>query len=110
MLQNFKRHLKTFILAGNNSYCPCCGKSFVTFMPFDVRYGAECPFCISLERHRLISLFIAKNSLFSDSSKKMLHVAPEKCLAKPFKDFFQSNYLAGDKFTDGYTGYDKDDP
>ena len=107
MIQLLKKHLRATILAGNKVYCTCCNKGFITFLPFEYRHGAECPFCLSLERHRLIGLFLAKSNVFKDDGKKFLHVAPENCLSKPLKSFFKENYIPADKFTEGYTGYDK---
>jgi SAM-dependent methyltransferase len=108
MLKVIKKQLKLLIFSGNTVYCPCCGKGFITFLPFNYRHGAECPNCLSLERHRLMSIFFSKNAAFQDSSKKVLHIGPEKCLHDLLKKRFKSNYVPGDKFEEGYTGYGTD--
>jgi SAM-dependent methyltransferase len=108
LVDSLKKQVKLLIYSGNNVTCPCCGHSFKRFFPFNNRPKAECPFCLSLERHRLLYLFFKSNPAFSDSSKKLLHIAPEKCLQPFLRAAFGANYTAGDKFTEGYSGYAKD--
>ena len=45
---------------GKNVKCPICRKSFRKFFPYgrEVRNNALCTNCLSLERHRLIYLYI----------------------------------------------------
>jgi hypothetical protein len=61
---SIRRNLRKWLLRGNNVYCPCCEKYFTTFLPFGkpVRWNAACPDCGSLERHRLIWLFLFENT------------------------------------------------
>jgi SAM-dependent methyltransferase len=61
--------------------CPCCGYHgrFDTF-GIPPRYGALCPQCQSLERHRLIALTSRTRNFFID--KDVLHFAPETVLSR----------------------------
>jgi SAM-dependent methyltransferase len=64
-----------------NKHCPCCGYhgKFDT-MGQPPRYGARCPKCRSLERHRLLVLANQEKNFFS--GKDILHFAPEKILSQ----------------------------
>ncbi len=65
--------------AGNNVYCPCCGSRFKSFAPFGAkrRNNAWCPKCQSLERHRLLWLYLEKKTDLYTTPLKVLHIAPE---------------------------------
>jgi SAM-dependent methyltransferase len=80
-------------------YCPCC-RSFVRhFLPFGYtgRANARCPICGSLERHRMILLYLRnKTNLFDAQPKKMLHVAPEEQLAGIFQSTKSIEYISVD--------------
>ena len=78
--------------------CPICKKKLDTFKPFGVnpRDNAQCPNCRSLERHRLIYLFVKNKTNLFTSKLKMLHVAPERILALIFKNKSNIDYLSVD--------------
>jgi len=68
---------------GNVVECPICKSSYARFNDFGnpKRENAQCANCKSLERHRLLYLFLeSKFDLFNknQSSKKLLHFAPKK--------------------------------
>lgn len=53
---------------GNSYYCPVCERDFRKFLPDGhiKRENAQCPKCGSLERHRLLWLFLqTKTNLFT---------------------------------------------
>lgn len=85
---------------GSKRYCPVCGKKSRGFKPFGIvpREDAQCPHCGSLERHRLLWLFLEKSDDFIAGKLKMLHVAPEPCLESLFMKRLGSNYLTADLF------------
>ena len=84
---------------GSKYYCPCCKGHFRKFLPYGrikPRYNVLCPKCLSLERHRLIWLYLEnKTTLFSDELK-MLHFAPEQCFQSNFKSMSNLNYITAD--------------
>ena len=85
---------------GSKRYCPVCCKKSSRFNPFgiDPREDAQCPRCGSLERHRLLWLFLQKRTDLLTGKPKMLHVAPEPCLESIFRKRIGSNYLTADLF------------
>ncbi|WP_299410709.1 class I SAM-dependent methyltransferase [Acaryochloris sp. IP29b_bin.148] len=80
-------------------YCPICENSLRRFYPFGnpPRPFAQCPYCDSLERHRLDWIFLKQQTnLFENAEKSLLHVAPEASLAQKFKSIPNLNYLSVD--------------
>jgi len=80
------------------SFCPVCGKkSYFGEFGEPARKKALCVFCGSLERHRLLWVFLKKRTaLFDKTDKKVLHVAPETCFEGRFKKALGENYLTAD--------------
>ncbi|MDX2479782.1 MAG: methyltransferase domain-containing protein [Desulfuromusa sp.] len=98
MLNRIRRTYALWKLRGDNYYCPVCKSGFITFLPGgpSKRPGALCPNCHSLERHRFLWLMLQsfwKEEILPKSGK-MLHFAPEPCLAKIFKKNFE--YVSAD--------------
>jgi SAM-dependent methyltransferase len=79
--------------------CPLCGYSG-TFRRFGrpPRLDAECKRCHSLERHRLLWLYMSKAKLLNDSNRSILHFAPEPVLERHFRRIFGANYRTADLF------------
>jgi SAM-dependent methyltransferase len=76
------------ILKGDKVYCPICESKFRTFLPYGTvkrRDNVLCPRCLSLERHRLLWLFLHDKTNFFSQEIKLLHVAPEQCFYHRFK-------------------------
>lgn len=69
---------------GRKFMCPCCGGRFRKFLPHGVkpRLNAACPGCNSLERHRLICLYLKEWTNVFSGNLSILHVAPEYILQK----------------------------
>lgn len=72
---------------GNRVQCPVCGTTLRRFADLRSRHSAMgilCPQCLSLERHRLLWLFLKDNTglLKPGGTKTLFHVAPEPCLRK----------------------------
>ncbi len=77
---------------------PINNKSYSYFFPYGYnkqRKNALCPGTFSLERHRLLWLYLKKETDFFNSNNKILHFAPEQCFHKFFKFFFK-NYTTTD--------------
>lgn len=84
---------------GKNYNCPVCNHSYRKFLPYGrivSRQNALCPGCLSLERHRLIWLYLKEDTDFFTSSKKVLHIAPEPCFLDRFKQLTNLEYVTAD--------------
>lgn len=81
--------------------CNICGHgTFIDMRQTDrsifVRKGVVCENCHSLERHRLVFAFLKDRGLLT-GNRRVLHIAPERCLAPIFRARFGKNYIHGDK-------------
>ncbi len=89
-----------FFMRGNNVNCPICEGNFRKFLPYGYikkRENALCPGCLSLERHRLLWLFLKdKTEFFNGNRLKTLHIAPEQCFIGRFKKMKNLDYTTGD--------------
>jgi len=81
--------------------CPVCEKSFSSFLSYGSavahRENVLCPYDLTLERHRLMWLYLKNESDFFTANKlKVLHIAPEQCFYSKFKVQKNIEYLTGD--------------
>jgi SAM-dependent methyltransferase len=86
------------LYVGNKVECPCCGSTFRKFLPVGLagRPNARCPKCGSLERERLLHLYLReRTSIFTDQIR-MLHIAPEPALQKLLKSAPNVDYVSAD--------------
>ncbi len=84
---------------GQSVHCPVCGASFRKFLPYGrlrSRSNALCPNCLSLERHRLIWLYLKERTDFFRKPLKVLHIAPEACFIRPFEKQHGAHYITAD--------------
>jgi SAM-dependent methyltransferase len=85
--------------AGNEVECLICQKHYKKFLPYgrlSSRPNALCPNCLSLERHRLIWLYLKEKTNFFSAKLSVLHIAPEHCFIKPFEQQHGENYTTAD--------------
>ena len=90
-----------FYLKGDAFTDPIDGNSFRKFLPYGYskqRKNALSPSTLSLERHRLMWLFLKNETSFFTSNKKLktLHIAPEQCFLKIFKNQKNLDYITSD--------------
>ena len=88
-----------FFYAGNAVTCPICEKSYREFLPYGrirSRANALCPNCLSLERHRLIWLYLKERTNFFDTNLQVLHIAPEACFIPRFEKTHREGYITAD--------------
>lgn len=91
--------LAALFLRGDTVACPVCGGRFRKFLPygrFNARPNALCPNCLSLERHRLIWLFLQKQTAFFSAKQSVLHIAPEACFIPRFEKIHGDQYVTAD--------------
>jgi predicted SAM-dependent methyltransferase len=90
--------VQSIAYAGNQVSCPCCNSSFRKFLPAGIsnRPNAQCPKCFSLERHRLIWLYLKNKTNLLSEKLKVLHIAPEFQLYKLLRSLSNLDYLSAD--------------
>lgn len=84
---------------GNKVECPINGKTYRKFLPYgrlQSRPNALCPSSLSLERHRLMWLFLKEKTSFFTGPQKLLHIAPELCFMDIFERMENLEYTTGD--------------
>ena len=83
---------------GNNVECPICNSKFSKFFPYgrDARDNALCTSCLSLERHRLLYLYLFEKSSEFHKKINLLHIAPEECFINLFKENDNITYTTAD--------------
>jgi SAM-dependent methyltransferase len=89
-------------LKGTKYTDPIDGKSFRTFLPYGYgkqRKNALSPSTLSLERHRLLWLYLQNETNFFSASKKVLHIAPEQCFLNRFKKLENLAYTTADLYS-----------
>jgi hypothetical protein len=102
VLQQFGKKLLNvlaFFLQGYRMQCPVDGKTFRRFLPYgriDSRPNALCPSSLTLERHRLMWLFLKNKTDFFTKPQKVLHIAPEICFIDRFEQLQNLEYITAD--------------
>ena len=87
---------------GTKYQCPLCGRRFRKLLPYGYvtsRANALCPHCLSLERHRLLWLYLTRETNLFEAHPTLLHIAPEVCLMrhlKPRYRGFEERYKTAD--------------
>ena len=96
------RPLLAFYLKGDRYTDPIDGKSFKRFLPYG--YGKQrpnvlSPSTLSLERHRLMWLYLKRETDFFEKPRKVLHMAPEQCFLSRFKKMKNLDYTTADLYS-----------
>ena len=80
---------------GSGRECPLCGCRRRKFLPYgyvEQREDALCPNCLALERHRLLWLWLLRESDIGRGAMalpRLLHIAPEVALMRKFKKMYE---------------------
>jgi predicted SAM-dependent methyltransferase len=105
------RAAKRIYYFGRSRECPVCGGRFRRFLPagLDLPVFREknvvgggisaevvCPSCSSLNRERLVLLYLREKTQIFDLPGTVLHVAPEPGLSKVLRDIDRITYLSTD--------------
>ncbi len=86
-------------MKGDNFEDPINGKTYRKLLPYgrlQPRENALAPNSMSLERHRLLWLFLNKRTNFFKDQLTFLHIAPEYCFIPLFKKQKNLNYTTAD--------------
>lgn len=93
------RPILAFFLRGNKYRDPINGKSYRKFLPYGyetLRENVLSPGTLSLERHRLLWLYLKNNTSFFTDNLKVLHFAPEQAFYKRFRKLKNLEYITTD--------------
>lgn len=86
-------------LKGNRYTDPIDGKSFRRFLPYgyeDQRENVLSPSSLSLERHRLLWLYLKQETGIFKEQMKLLHFAPEQAFYNRFRKLENLEYITTD--------------
>ncbi len=87
---------------GRGRECPICGCRRRRFLPYGYvtqRENALCPGCLSLERHRLLWLYLTREMDLLTELPLLLHIAPEISIIKRLRKRYKAkrtNYKTAD--------------
>ncbi len=87
---------------GRGCECVICGAKRRKFLPYGYatqRENALCPNCLSLERHRLLWLYLTRETDIFTTHPNMLHIAPEVAIMKRLRRAYASTpnrYITAD--------------
>lgn len=102
LLIRFSYVVRPFLLLtlkGNRFTDPIDGRSFSKFLPYgyeNQRENVLSPSTLSLERHRLLWLYLKEHTNFFDQPLKVLHFAPEQAFYKRFRNQKNLDYTTTD--------------
>jgi len=99
LVSHFAARVLGIFYMGNKVECPVCESHFNKFLPYgrtNPRENALCPSCLSLERHRLMWLYLKEKTDFFTAKHKLLHVAPEYCFIDRFEAMKNLDYVTAD--------------
>jgi len=93
------RPLIKLYFKGNLFTDPIDGSSYRKFLSYgyqNLRENALCPGTLSLERHRLLWLYLTRKTNFLNQPLKVLHIAPEQVFYTKFKAIKDWEYTTTD--------------
>ncbi len=98
-LSYWVRPIIALFLKGKKYTDPIDGRSFRKFLPYgyeNPRENVLSPSTLSLERHRLLWLYLQNETDFFSKPTKLLHFAPEQAFYKRFKQLKNIDYTTTD--------------
>ena len=116
-LRGIYQKLSALIHKGDAYTCPFCNHSFRKFRPGGIdlpviyekqiigagyRLNDVCPRCYSLDRDRLIYLFLSHKTNIFSGPLKVFHIAPEGCIRAMLSKLPNITYEAGMKYHQGF--------
>ncbi len=93
------RPILAFSMRGRNHTDPIDEKQFKSFLPYGYespRDNVLSPSTLSLERHRLLWLYLKNETDFFTAPLKILHFAPEQAFYKRFRKLKNLDYVTTD--------------
>lgn len=88
-------HARALFFPGNNVECTCCGLTFSRFL-YSPYMTARCPYCMSIERYRLLCKFLVEEMRFGQFRMRFLDIAPLWCFQLFCRQFPEVEYVSVD--------------
>lgn len=89
--------LRKQLFKGYTFFCPVCQTKLSSFLSLRRSYYLECPICRSMQRHRLVMLFLQnQTNLFEGKQRSFLHFAPEPGISNRIQNIPEINYISAD--------------
>ncbi|MBT8185589.1 MAG: class I SAM-dependent methyltransferase [Eudoraea sp.] len=101
-LSYIARPFLALAMRGNRHTDPIDGKKFRSFLPYgylEPRENVLSPSTLSLERHRLLWLYLKNETNFFSAPLKVLHFAPEQAFYKRFRKLKHLEYTTIDLYS-----------
>jgi SAM-dependent methyltransferase len=83
------------LFRGDGVECSCCGGTFSHFL-YSPYFTARCPYCLSIERYRLLCRYLRDETDFGRRQMNVLDIAPMWCFQEFCRSFGDANYLSID--------------
>jgi N-acetylglucosaminyl-diphospho-decaprenol L-rhamnosyltransferase len=90
------RALRRAVYHGDDVACPCCAGSFARFVTHRGVPDVRCPRCGSMERHRLLWLYLQRRTDLHAKSHRVLHMAPERSFQRLLRQLPNVEYVSAD--------------
>lgn len=97
--RDLSKPIQRWRFRGTARRCPLCESDVREFRPAGIvpRSNARCPVCGSLERHRLLWLYLTQRTdLLRGPRRKLLHVSPEYVIGTRLRNHPAIDYLSSD--------------
>ena len=95
---HFIKKITSIFYYGNVFYCNCCNRSFRKFEVHGniPRENARCPNCLSLERTRVLWMYLQHETVLLTNKIRVLHFAPEYAIKMQLKKYSNIDYVDAD--------------
>jgi SAM-dependent methyltransferase len=87
--------IRGVIYRGNNKECPCCGRTSSLFL-YSPYMTARCPYCLSIERYRVLCRFLRDETDFCTQRMSVLEIAPMWCFQEFCRPLDNIDYVSMD--------------
>ena len=90
------RNLRRHLYRGRRVECPLCRGRWRRFASLGGYRNALCPGCFAAGRHRLLWLYLERETDLLDARHRVLHIAPEPSLSRLLAGRTNLEYLSAD--------------
>jgi len=84
-----------FLFRGDRYECSCCGRTSSLFL-FSPYVSSRCPYCLSVERYRLLCRFLREETDFGKRKMRVLDIGPIWCFQEFCRSLANIEYVSVD--------------